>query len=127
MTTKDMATRTGGAIDFTMMYVTHDAFRRDAHDQGGAHVGEGVVGPHPAPAPAARGPLAGVGDEAGFAQPPDALPHRRLGEAGLGGQLGPGEPRSPHQGAQHVLVGQGPEQFQRRPGGFHPPNSRQES
>jgi hypothetical protein len=29
MTTKDMATRTGGAIDFTMMYVTHDAFRRD--------------------------------------------------------------------------------------------------
>ena len=29
MTTKDMATRTGRAIDFTMMYVTHDAFRRD--------------------------------------------------------------------------------------------------
>jgi iron-sulfur cluster repair protein YtfE (RIC family) len=29
MTTKDMATRTAGAIDFTMMYVTHDAFRRD--------------------------------------------------------------------------------------------------
>jgi len=29
MTTKDMATRTGGAIDFTMMYVTHVAFRRD--------------------------------------------------------------------------------------------------
>jgi Hemerythrin HHE cation binding domain len=29
MTTKDTADRTGGAIDFTMMYVTHDAFRRD--------------------------------------------------------------------------------------------------
>ena len=29
MTTKDMAARTGEAIDFTMMYVTHDAFRRD--------------------------------------------------------------------------------------------------
>ena len=29
MTTKDMATGTGGAIDFTIMYVTHDAFRRD--------------------------------------------------------------------------------------------------
>ena len=30
MTTKDMATRTGGAIDFTMMHVTHDAFRHDS-------------------------------------------------------------------------------------------------
>jgi iron-sulfur cluster repair protein YtfE (RIC family) len=29
MTTKDPADRTGEAIDFTMMYVTHDAFRRD--------------------------------------------------------------------------------------------------
>ncbi len=29
MTTKDTADRTGEAIDFTMMYVTHDAFRRD--------------------------------------------------------------------------------------------------
>jgi iron-sulfur cluster repair protein YtfE (RIC family) len=29
MTIKDMADRTGEAIDFTMMYVTHDAFRRD--------------------------------------------------------------------------------------------------
>jgi iron-sulfur cluster repair protein YtfE (RIC family) len=29
MTTKDTATRIGGAIDFTMMYVTHNAFRRD--------------------------------------------------------------------------------------------------
>jgi iron-sulfur cluster repair protein YtfE (RIC family) len=29
MTTKDTADRTGTAIDFTMMYVTHDAFRRD--------------------------------------------------------------------------------------------------
>jgi hypothetical protein len=29
VTTKDTADRTGGAIDFTMMYVTHDAFRRD--------------------------------------------------------------------------------------------------
>jgi hypothetical protein len=29
MTTKDTADRTGGAIDFTMMYATHDAFRRD--------------------------------------------------------------------------------------------------
>lgn len=29
MTTKDTADRTGKAIDFTMMYVTHDAFRRD--------------------------------------------------------------------------------------------------
>jgi len=29
MTTKDMAARTGGAIDFIMMYVTHVAFRRD--------------------------------------------------------------------------------------------------
>jgi iron-sulfur cluster repair protein YtfE (RIC family) len=29
MTTKDTADRTAEAIDFTMMYVTHDAFRRD--------------------------------------------------------------------------------------------------
>jgi len=29
MTTKDTADRTADAIDFTMMYVTHDAFRRD--------------------------------------------------------------------------------------------------
>jgi hypothetical protein len=29
MTTKDTTDRTGEAIDFTMMYVTHDAFRRD--------------------------------------------------------------------------------------------------
>lgn len=29
MTTKDTADRTSEAIDFTMMYVTHDAFRRD--------------------------------------------------------------------------------------------------
>jgi hypothetical protein len=29
MTTKDTATRTGTAIDFTMMYATHDALRRD--------------------------------------------------------------------------------------------------
>ena len=29
MTTKNMVDRTGKAIDFTMMYVTHDAFRRD--------------------------------------------------------------------------------------------------
>ncbi|MBO0817306.1 MAG: hemerythrin domain-containing protein [Actinobacteria bacterium] len=29
MTTKDTAGRVGGAIDFTMMYATHDAFRRD--------------------------------------------------------------------------------------------------
>jgi hypothetical protein len=29
MTTRNTADRTGGAIDFTMMYVTHDAFRRD--------------------------------------------------------------------------------------------------
>ena len=29
MTTKDTGDRTGAAIDFTMMYVTHDAFRRD--------------------------------------------------------------------------------------------------
>jgi iron-sulfur cluster repair protein YtfE (RIC family) len=29
MTTKDTADRTRGAIDFTMMYATHDAFRRD--------------------------------------------------------------------------------------------------
>jgi hypothetical protein len=29
MTTKNTADRTGEAIDFTMMYVTHDAFRRD--------------------------------------------------------------------------------------------------
>jgi iron-sulfur cluster repair protein YtfE (RIC family) len=29
MTTKDTAGRAGEAIDFTMMYVTHDAFRRD--------------------------------------------------------------------------------------------------
>ncbi len=29
MTTKDTADRAGGAIDFTMMYATHDAFRRD--------------------------------------------------------------------------------------------------
>jgi len=29
MTTKDTADRTGESIDFTMMYVTHDAFRRD--------------------------------------------------------------------------------------------------
>jgi len=29
MTTRDTADRTSEAIDFTMMYVTHDAFRRD--------------------------------------------------------------------------------------------------
>ena len=29
MTIKDTADRTGKAMDFTMMYVTHDAFRRD--------------------------------------------------------------------------------------------------
>ena len=29
MTAKDKTDRTGEAIDFTMMYVTHDAFRRD--------------------------------------------------------------------------------------------------
>ena len=29
MTTKETADRTAEAIDFTMMYVTHDAFRRD--------------------------------------------------------------------------------------------------
>ena len=29
MTTNDTADRTGKAIDFTMMYATHDAFRRD--------------------------------------------------------------------------------------------------
>ncbi len=29
MTTNDTANRTGKAIDFTMMYATHDAFRRD--------------------------------------------------------------------------------------------------
>lgn len=29
MTTKDTAVRAAAAIDFTMMYVTHDAFRRD--------------------------------------------------------------------------------------------------
>ena len=29
MTTNDTAVRAAAAIDFTMMYVTHDAFRRD--------------------------------------------------------------------------------------------------
>ena len=75
MTTKDMATRTGGAIEFTMMYVTHDAFRRDlgrftaASAAGTAHSpGVREFSPTEGAARGTRGHLGpGARDQCGFA------------------------------------------------------------
>ena len=90
-----------------------DAFGGDADGQGQAHVvGQGVVGADAATAPAARGALAGVGDQAGRDQAAHALARRGLGDAGRRGQLGPGQPGLPHQRAQHVLVGERAQQLQ---------------
>jgi hypothetical protein len=94
-----------------------DPRRRDADDEGGADVaGQGVVGPDPA---AAGGALAGVAEQAGAGEAADALGHGRLGDAGARCELGPGQAWFGHQRAEHVLVGEGPEQLERRLGGRH--------
>ena len=89
----------------------HHTVRRDADDESGADVlGEPVVRADP-PAPA--GPGAGVANQAGGRQPPRALGHRGLGDAGPGCQLCPGQLALCHQSTQDVLIGQGAQQVQR--------------
>ena len=94
-------------------------------DQRGADVGrQPVVG---ADAAGPGGALAGVAQQTGVDQPLDAARHRRLGDAGRRGELGPGHRRLVHQRAQHVLVGQRPQQVERRLGRGHAPQVSQDS
>ena len=100
----------------------HDALGRDADHQRDADVGgQGVVRADPAPPrpPGVRSPVS-TSRPASVSRR-TLSPDGRLGEAGLGGQLGPGQPPVPHQRAQHVLVGQRAQQLQRRLGGIHAP------
>lgn len=89
-----------------------DTVRGDARHQGGTEVrGQRVVRADPA---APGGALAGVDDESCLFKPLDTLGDGRLGDAGPGGDLRPGEPGVGHQDAQHVLVRQSTQQFQGR-------------
>ncbi len=90
-----------------------DPFRGDADRQGDAGAGgQSVVRADPAAAAAARGPLAGIRHQPGTDQAAHALAHGRFRDAGIGGELGPGQPRPPHEGAQDMFVGQGTQQLQ---------------
>ncbi len=113
---------TGHGVAVGAQALGHDALGRDADRQGQAEVaGQRVVRADPAAPAAAGGPLAGVDHQPGLGQPAHALADGGLGDPGLGGQLGPGQPAMAHEGAQHVLVGQRAQQLQRGLGGIHSP------
>lgn len=89
-----------------------DTVRGDARNQGGPQMrGQSVVGADPA---APCGALAGVDDQFCLLKALDAVGDGRLGKAGPGGDLRPGQTVMGHQGPQYVLVRQAPQQLQGR-------------
>ena len=101
-----------------------DGRRADVDGQRSAQIGgQRVVA---ADAPAAAGAFAGVAQQPDLGEPARALRSGRLGQAGVRGDLGAGEPRVVHQRAQDVLVGQRAQQLQRRlRRGSHPDSSKE--